>query len=229
MGSITTGRRLDGDGEPIEGTGFEIETDGRIADLIRDRTGPVISNPVHGEWVVTLAAPDETGGEYFRALAVFPPGNKGPLEHMHIGYDEEMEILSGTFVFDVDGETRRLQEGESLTVESRTPHTWRCVGSELGVAHVETRPAGRLCESLRDLYGLAHEGKLNGDRPPFLQAVAMMDEYGDDQRFTMMPQPILQPLVKLTAPITGLTDYQGTYPKYQDDAFWERHVEQPEL
>lgn len=229
MGTITTGRRLDPNGQPIEGTGFTYDSEGRLATLLRQRLSPLLSQPVTGEWAFSLIPPAQTGGEYERGVGIFPSGNAGPPEHFHPVYDEHFEVIAGTFVFRINGKEQRVEAGSNLVVPIGTPHTFRCVGDGFGVIIVETRPAARIGEVISTLFGLAHEGALTpSGQPKMLQAMVTAAEYADDTVFTSPPPAITIPLAKAVAPIARRLGYRATYPRFADPAFWAAHVEQPE-
>ena len=50
MATLTTGEKLDEEGIPIPGTGFEYESDGRVAELLAQRITPVLYSPSQREW-----------------------------------------------------------------------------------------------------------------------------------------------------------------------------------
>lgn len=154
MPTRTTGRRLDDRGHPIEGSGFSYDSDGALAQLLAQRNSPLISQPITGEWVFGLVAASQTGGEFERGVGIFPPGNAGPPEHFHPIYDEHFTITQGQFIFRINGAERTVRAGEQLVVPTKTPHTFRCTGNELGVIVVETRPAARISQVISTLrYG----------------------------------------------------------------------------
>ena len=43
MATLMTGQKLNDDGTPIPGTGFEYESDGVVAELLEQRIGPIVS------------------------------------------------------------------------------------------------------------------------------------------------------------------------------------------
>ena len=88
---LTAGERLDDNGKPIPGTGFEYESDGHVAELLSQTIGPIVSQPITGEWIITLVDGKENNGEFGRALVIFSPGNLGPPEHYHPNYVEKFE------------------------------------------------------------------------------------------------------------------------------------------
>ena len=230
MPSATIGRTLDENGNPIPDTGIDIDSDGPIADRLADRTGPLISNPITGEWVTELVPAAETGGEYATGIGIFAAGNDGPPEHYHVGYEESFEILRGEFRFEMDGEVRRATAGDELTVSAGVPHGFRNVGDEIGATVTTTRPAGQTQNVITTLYGLAHDGKLDEDaQPGLLQGLAMTAATSDDTVFTSPPPTVTTPMAKLLGPVANALGYRATYPKYQSESFWERHVEQPSV
>lgn len=223
-----TGRRLDAQGQPIDGTGFEYEDGGPVAELLGQRRSPVFSLPATGEWVVGLVPSADTGGEYERGLGIFKPGNSGPPEHFHPSYDEHFHILQGEFIFKINGKEQRAVPGDKLIVAINTPHTFRCVGQSFGAVIVETWPAARIGEVISTLFGLSHMGKLTvSGQPKMLQAMLFGSEYADDTVFTNPPPAIAIPVARMLAPLARLLGYRATYPEYQTVEFWERHVEQP--
>jgi len=228
MLAITTGRKIDANGNPLDGTGFRYDSDGRLAELLAQRISPLFSQPVTGEWVFGLVSSQQSGGKFERGVGVFTPGNKGPAEHFHPKYDEHFDIVDGEFVFTIGGREQNVNAGEKLVVTKNVPHTFRCVGDRFGVVIVETQPAARIGEVISTLFGMAHEGLLSPQgQPKFLQAMVIGGEYPDDTVFTNPPPNIAIPLAKALAPIGRLFGYRPTYAKYADDAYWAAHVEQP--
>lgn len=230
MGTILTGRTLDADGDPIPGTGVEVDAGGPIAERLRERTVPLVSNPTTGEWITGLVTGDETDGEYAVGLGIFPADNDGPPAHFHVGYEESFACIEGEFVIERDGVEHRLSAGEEHAVPADIAHTFRNVGDDVGAVVTTARPAARTFEVITTLFGMAHEGTLtDGGKPGFLQGMAMTAGLADDTVFTSPPPAVTQPLAKLVAPIARRRGYRATYPKYRSDEFWARYVEQPSL
>ena len=225
---LTTGRVLDNNRQPINGTGFEYDSEGRLAELISQRISPVYSNPQTGEWVLGLITSDETNGEFERGLGIFHTGNSGPPAHFHPIYDQHFEIVQGEFVFTIAGKEQTVGAGEQIVIEKGTPHTFRCVGDKFGASVVETRPAGKTAQVITTLFGLAHEGKLTlQGNPKFLQAMLIASEFASDTVFTSSFSSIAIPIAKMVAPIARVAGYRVCYDQYEDDSFWYAHVEQP--
>lgn len=128
MAKMITGRRLDHNGQLIDGTGFKFDTDDYIAELLRQRNSPLCSQPITGEWIFGLKSSEDTNGEYERGVDIFPAGNAGPPEHYHPTYDEHFEIITGEFLFTIVGTERTGSADDILVVPKATPHKFRCVG-----------------------------------------------------------------------------------------------------
>jgi quercetin dioxygenase-like cupin family protein len=228
MSTLLTGRRLDRNGQPIDGTGFEYDSESRLAELLAQRVSPIYSQPITGEWVFGLNTSQETHGEFERGVGIFPPGNKGPAEHFHPTYDEHFELVQGDFIFRIGGQERKASAGEKLVAPKGTPHTFRCVSSAPGVVIVETRPAARTGMVIATLFGMAHEGLLTSQgQPKMMHAMVIGSEYADDTVFTNPPPSIAIPLAKALAPIGRMLGYRSTEAKYLEESFWNAHVEQP--
>jgi quercetin dioxygenase-like cupin family protein len=228
MTGLTTGRRLDSQGRPVEGTGFTYQAGDALDRLLQQRVSPLFSQPVLGEWIFALVLDSETGGEFVRGAGVFAPTNPGLTEHVHPVYDEYLEVVRGSFLYRVEGAARRLEAGDRIHVPRGVRHTFRCVGETYGVAIAETRPAARISAVIATLFGLAHEGKLTANgQPKFWQAMVIGADYADDTRFTSPPPAITGPMAKALAPLARRMGYRSTYPRYADPAFWSAHVEQP--
>jgi quercetin dioxygenase-like cupin family protein len=228
LSTLTTGRKIDPNGHPIDGTGFDYDRSDRLAELLNQRKSPLMSQPITGEWVFGVVPSSETRGEFERGVGIFSAGNAGPPEHFHPIYDEHFDILVGDFIFKIDGKERKAGAGEQLVIPKGTPHTFRCVGDRPGVTIVETRPAARIGEVISTLFGLAHEGALTlQGQPKFLQAMVIGSEYADDTVFTNPPPGVAIPIAKTLAPIGRLLGYLPTYPRFSEEAYWRAHVEQP--
>jgi quercetin dioxygenase-like cupin family protein len=226
MEVVTTGRTLDERGEPITGSGFEIDPEGDVAEKLRERTGPLVSNPVSQEWVTELVPPEETDNESHSALYVI--SGAGPPEHYHVGYEESFEVLTGELTVLVEGRPRRVSAGESHTVPAGTVHKPRYDGDEFAAAIGTIRPAGDTLRLLMTVFGLTHEGKVrDSGRPGFLQGLVLTDGFADDTVFVSPPPAVTIPLATVLAPIGRRFGYRSTYSKYERSEFWERHVEQP--
>src|SRR5690606_7577958 len=155
MAVKTTGRTIDQNGHPINGTGFDYDSEDRLAELLNQRISPLYSQPITGCWVFGLVARAETGGAYERGVGIFSPGNAGPPEHYHPTYAEHFDIVAGDFIFRLAGTGRRASAGDQVVLRKGTPDTFRCVGGKHGVVVVEAGPGARAGRVVAVLLGMA--------------------------------------------------------------------------
>ena len=117
MSTLITGRKIDGNGKPVDGTGFEYDSEGRLAELLAQRVSSLFSQPITGEWVFALKTAQETQREFERGVGIFPIGNKGPAEHIHPTYDEHFEVVQGDFIFTIGGQINPIFHSFALTLK----------------------------------------------------------------------------------------------------------------
>ncbi|WP_090620728.1 cupin domain-containing protein [Natrinema salaciae] len=228
MVATPVGRTLDENGDPIPGSGLEVDPDGDLAEKLRERTGPLVSNPVTREWVAELEPPEDTGGEYHSAL--YLSAGEGPPEHYHVGYEETFEGISGELTVVVEGTPHRVSAGDSRTVPAGTVHKPRYDGDRFAAAIGTVKPPGKALPLIRTLFGLAHEGNVSDSgQPTVLQGMVLTDELADDTVFVSPPPAVTRLLATVLAPVGRRFGYRTTYAKYEGPEFWERHVEQPSL
>lgn len=221
---VTTGRTLDRTGRPRRGTGFDVDSDDELADLLARRTGALTSHPTRSVWSAPLPAPADEP-ETVRSLGIHEPGFDGPPEHYHEDSEERFDVRAGEAIFHVDGREKHVAAGESITVAPGERHTFSIVGDALCHMVVDIRSPGKLSAVLPTLGGLAHDEAVDAADP--LQRVAIARRLDGNTVFTETSPAVTRPLSALLAPIARLRGYRGAYAKYTQDAFWQRHVEQP--
>lgn len=178
---LTTGRRLDDQGQPVPGTGFEFDGEGPLGALLAQRASPLYSDPITGEWAFVLRSVDESGAPLTRNVHVFRPGCLGPPEHYHPHYDEHCDVILGMLRFTVEGEEQEVPAGESLVVPRRARHTFRNPGDVISAMIIETRPEGSFDRMMQSVCGMAHEGRLgDGSRLPLWGSIALSLGFPDD-------------------------------------------------
>jgi len=234
VSTITTGRTLDGDGEPIPGTGFELDTESWLATQIRGRSGPISSHPTQPMWSVPVGAREAgesvdggTGDETVRGVSVVGRGYDGPPPHYHTRSHERFDVRHGELTLALDGTERRVPAGETATVETGVEHTFSVETDERAVVVTEIDTPGRLRSVLPTLGGLAHDGDRSPDDP--LQRAVIADRLADHTVFTAAEGGLLGAATELLAPVGRAAGYRAAYGEYLSPAFWRAHVEQPSL
>ena len=222
MSTYVTGRTLDERGDPIPGTGFNVEAGGWLERRLQERTGPVTSHPTRPVWSVPLS----DGDGPIRSVSVFGPGYGGPPPHYHVRSVERFEVETGSLTVTLDGDKRAVSTGESVTVETDVVHTFRNEADERAVVRTEIRSPGRLRQVLPTLGGLAHDRSRDVDTDDPLQQALIADALEGNTVFTRT-EGLAGAAAGLLAPVARLAGYRGAYAAYTQPAFWRNHVEQP--
>lgn len=219
MSSVTIGRTLR-DGEPVPGTGFEVDPDSWLADRIAERTGPISSHPTRPVWGIPVA----DGDGVTRTLSVLGPGYGGPAEHYHEQSKEVFDVREGAVTFTCDGTEQVVRAGETITVAPGVRHTFR-TDDERAVVLTAIHAPGRLDQVLPTLGGLAHDAER--DPGGLLQQAAIAQRLTGNTVFTRQERPGASTALNVLGPVANLAGYEGAYGKYLQPAFWREHVEQP--
>lgn len=220
MTTYVTGRTLDERGDPIPGTGFEVETGSWLDDRLRGRTGPISSHPTRPVWGIPMTEGDGP----IRTLSVFGPGYGGPPAHYHERSVEVFEVESGSLTMTLDGEDRRVSAGETATVETGVVHSFSTGPDERALVTTEIRSPGRLRQVLPTLGGLAHDRSRDPDDP--LQQALVADALDGNTTF-VRGEGVAGAAADALVPIARAAGRQGAYATYLQPAFWRAHVEQP--
>ena len=136
----------------------------------------LLENPVTGETIRVL----ESTAEVFRGHYALRPHGEIPGEHSHPGREQRITVLSGALHVRVDGEHRVIRAGETALVPLGARHfQWNPSDVEAVVIE-ELRPAGRIHDFFRVLFGLARDGRTDANGyPPLVLAAALFAEFGD--------------------------------------------------
>jgi mannose-6-phosphate isomerase-like protein (cupin superfamily) len=235
---VRTGRPLDGDSEP-SGPALTLDPTSRAADLLRASPRPLASHPGGRTWATLLARPGEDtapGGETTVAedrpelLQWLDPEAASPPAHRH-PTTETFECLRGTLTVVVDGDERRLDPGETVTVPAKTDHTFRN-DTEGTVALRAALPSMRTVRSLYTVWKLDHEGAFGAEgvsEPSPLWALTISADVAPETTTSIAPLAVQRALWATVGRAARSLGYTGIDESAVDDDFWERHVEQPSL
>jgi quercetin dioxygenase-like cupin family protein len=180
------------------------------------RAGEQLYDPVQGDTLVFRETARDTGGALLRGEFVVPPRFSVPL-HVHPLQEEDFEVLSGTFVIQIEDEHRSLVEGEQATVPPGTPHRfYNEDDQEEGRLLFELRPALNTEILFETLYGLATDGNTdsNGLPNPLQMAVILNGLHKGEIYLTTPPIAVQKALFALLSPVGKLVGYRDHYPKY---------------
>jgi quercetin dioxygenase-like cupin family protein len=139
-------------------------------------------------------------------------GNREP-EHVHPGQESGADVTAGVLVFEVAGEARRVEAGQSITVPAGTAHRFWNEGPEDAHAVQWFRPALDIASFFETLFALAAADRLDArGMPKPLQLAVMVPEFSAEIRPTSPPWPVLKALTTVLAPMARIRGYRARWP-----------------
>jgi quercetin dioxygenase-like cupin family protein len=168
--------------------------------------GQQITNPRTGQRMTFVELRDEQ----LRIDSLNPPTAEREPVHVHPKQESGAEVVSGSLVFEVAGEQRRLGAGETISVPANTPHRFWNDGSEDARSIQFFRPALDIASFFETMFALSQQDKLDAKGMPRpLQLAVMVPEFGDEIRPASPPWPILRALAAVLDPIARLRGYRA--------------------
>lgn len=228
MPTLTTGRPLDEDGDPLDGPALELDTESRAADLLAESPHALASGPGTGMWSVLLDDP-ETASRPEMVAWLAPDAVEFPA-HVHETSPESFEVLSGRLTVFVEGERRVLAPGEEHAVEPGEEHYVRNQTDGF-VAFRVTPPWAKTVETQYTFFGLDHEGEFGPDgefgEPGILYGLVMSETISEETRVTAAPQVFQRATWATLGNVASLLGHEAIERRFLEDEFWREHVEQP--
>ena len=175
-----------------------------------------VSDPVSGQrWVFTKTGA-ETGGELLEAELLVSAGGF-VRSHAHPTQEETFTGVSGTFVLDIDGETRALAPGETVVIPPSTPHGFRDAPGPAQLL-VTVRPALALDDYFRAYLGLSRDGRIrlpaSGLPTGLVQIALVMDRYAPEIAAPRVPLGIQRPVWRALAKLGRKAGRSASFPEY---------------
>lgn len=168
----------------------------------------ILENPVTGESMRIL----ESTPQAFKAQYSLRPHAEIPGEHFHPHKEQRISVLSGEMHLRINGEHRIVRAGQTATVPVGARHfQWNPCDSEAVVIE-EIRPAGRIHDFFKVLFGLARDGRtdVNG-YPSLVLSAALFSEFKDSVR----PAPFgFRLLIAGLGPIASALGYRREVERY---------------
>ncbi len=168
----------------------------------------ILDNPVTGESMRIL----ESTAQTFKAQYSLRPHGEIPGEHFHPHKEQRISVLSGEMHLRINGEHRILRAGESAALPVGARHfQWNPCDSEAVVIE-EVRPAGRMHDFFRVLFGLARDGRTDANGyPSLVLSAALFSEFKDSVR----PAPLgSRLLIAVLGPMALALGYRRQLEKY---------------
>jgi len=179
------------------------------------RRGEVYENPVTGERAVIRIGTGETDGERLVVDLYVRPGGRVAAEHYHPVIRERFTAVHGRIGISVNGKRSIAVPGVAIEAAPGEVHDWWNAGDDEALVIVEIQPAARFEAAIRNMFGLAQDGKTDAKGMPNpLQLALFVKEFDDVIRFKRPPRFLQLLLFGLLAPIARLRGYRGSYPEY---------------
>ena len=179
------------------------------------RRGDVFDNPVTGEKVTIRVGTRETNGQRLIVDLELRGGGFGCPLHLHPSIRERLTVVSGRVGIFVNGVISIAKVGRTIDIEPGVAHRFWNAGICEAHLTIEIQPAKRFEAFIRNMNGLAQDGKTDSQgMPHLLQLAAIATEFEDVTRF-LKPSRFMQHLTfPLLASIARMRGYRGSYNEY---------------
>jgi quercetin dioxygenase-like cupin family protein len=184
------------------------------------KRGDVFDNPVTGERLTILLGTRETLGERLVVdMTLRGPGSGSGL-HVHPSIHERVTVMSGHVGICVGGTTSIAKLGKPVDIAPGVRHGFWNAGICEARVTTDIRPANRFeaykFEAfLRNMIGLAQDGKTNAKGMPNLLQLALIASEFEDVIRLGAPAPMVQTMLfPLLKPIARLRGYRSSYRQY---------------
>jgi quercetin dioxygenase-like cupin family protein len=171
-----------------------------IAALTVNDPWRTVRNPVINDEVTFLRTAEETGGAFAGVRVTLAPGGGNDL-HFHLDYAEEFQSLEGVLTIECDGRRLELQPGERATAPIGSRHRFANDTDRPVTFVAKISPARQFEETIRIVYGMAREGKVNkAGLPKNPLQLGLLFEIGGTYPAAMplwLQRVLFTPLVKL--------------------------------
>jgi quercetin dioxygenase-like cupin family protein len=182
------------------------------------QVGEVLDNPVTGERGVIRIPPEESNGYLLIGDLYLKPGGAVAGEHVHPAMAEVFTVVSGRIGMRIDGQEFVAGAGQRTRIAAGQAHDWWNAADCEAHVVVEVQPGDRFITMIRQLFGLARDGKTTAKgRPRLLDGVALGREFADTIRFTHPPQLVQRVMFGLLGPLARIAGHRGTSPQYHGD------------
>jgi mannose-6-phosphate isomerase-like protein (cupin superfamily) len=179
------------------------------------RRGDIFDNPVSGERATILLGTRETRGDRLVVELELRGTGFGSALHMHPSIHERWKVLSGRVGMIVRDSLSIAEPGNVIEIPPRVPHRFWNAGICEARMTIDIKPAKRFEAFIRNMIGLAQDGKTDAmGMPNILQLAAIASEFDDVTRFLSPPRLVQRLLFPALAPVAALRGYRGSYSEY---------------
>ena len=179
------------------------------------KKGDVFDNPVTGERATILLGTRETRGERLVVELELQGAGFGSALHKHPSIHERLKVVSGRVGIIVNDEISIAEPGKMIEIGPGVPHRFWNAGITAAKLTLDIRPAKRFEAFIRNMIGLAQDGKTDPMRMPnLLQFAAIAGQFNDVIQFMSPPRLVQSVLFPILVPIAALRGYKGSYSEY---------------
>ena len=152
---------------------------------------------------------EDTDGADLRMESWIPASEDSEPLHVHPRQESGMTVLSGVLHFEIAGERRRVEPGESVEIGPGVPHRFWNEGPDEVNALADFRPALGIEDFFRTYFAMANDGRLDDHgRPSILQAAVLGPRFEDEIRLVSPPWWIQKVTYAVLAPLARMRGYR---------------------
>jgi mannose-6-phosphate isomerase-like protein (cupin superfamily) len=179
------------------------------------KKGDVFDNPVTGERATILLRTRETRGERLVVELELQGAGFGSALHKHPSIHERWTVVSGRVGIVIHDEISIAEPGKMIEIGPGVPHRFWNAGITAAKLMLDIRPAKRFEAFIRNMIGLAQDGKTDPmGMPNLLQLAAIAGQFNDVTQFMSPPRWVQSLLFPVLVPIAALRGYKGSYSEY---------------
>jgi mannose-6-phosphate isomerase-like protein (cupin superfamily) len=179
------------------------------------KRGDVFDNPVTGERATILLGTRETRGERLVVEVDLRGTGFGFPLHLHPTIHERWKVLSGRVGVIIKDDISVADPGDVVEIPPGIPHRFWNAGICEAKILIDIRPAKRYEGLVRNMIGLAQDGKTDATgMPNLLQLAAIVMEFKDVIRFLSPPRLVQSLLFPALSPVAAMRGYRGSYSEY---------------
>jgi mannose-6-phosphate isomerase-like protein (cupin superfamily) len=179
------------------------------------RKGDIFDNPVTGERATILLGTHETRGDRLVVELELRGAGFGSAPHVHPSIHERLTVVSGRVGIMVQGVISIAEPGTKIEIAPGVPHRFWNAGIVAAKLRLDIKPAKRFEAFIRNMIGLAQDGKTDSmGMPTLLQLAAIATEFDDVIRFLSPPRLLQRLMFPVLVPIAAMRGYKGSYGEY---------------
>jgi quercetin dioxygenase-like cupin family protein len=179
------------------------------------RQGDVFDNPITGERATVRLGTRETRGERLVVDLELRGAGFGSALHLHPAIHERLTVVSGHVGICVNGATSIAKVGKTIDIPPGVAHRFWNAGICEAKLTIDIRPAKRFEAFIRNMIGLAQDGKTDPrGMPNLLQLAVIATEFDDVIHFSKPPRFMQRVLFPILAPVARMRGYRGSYSEY---------------